>query len=205
MTKYCCDLAINSSPITGKQNVLFCYWWLPLHPKTKKEKNNHKRFRWTLTKTILHLGIYEHLFISSPSCVDFISFHYLIDSKLNFPKANVYLAVEQLQFCSPQALTELKAFEGGAAHVNCCMAKTRQPQSKPCSLRFRSCLSCFCSTTENAFIHVYVYIYIIVFVFAYFLDSDCNGGVIGHGPKSIQWKTVKRTQGGKNEKSAKGK
>ena len=75
MTKYCCDLAINSSPITGKQNVLFCYWWLPLHPKTKKEKNNHNRFRWTLTKTILHLGIYEHLFISSPSCVDFISFH----------------------------------------------------------------------------------------------------------------------------------
>ena len=111
--------------------------------------------------------------------------------------------MEQLQFCSPQALTELKAFDGGAAHVNCCMAKTRQPQSKPCSLRFRSCLSCSCSTTDTC---IYLHIH-IVFVFAYFFDSACNGGVIGNGPKSIQCKTVKwtKTKGGKNEKKYKRK
>ena len=110
--------------------------------------------------------------------------------------------MEQLQFCSPQDLTELKAFEGGAAHVNCCMAKTRQPQSKPCSLRFRSCLSCSCSTTD---ICIYLHIH-IVFVFAYFLNSVCNGGVIGNGPKNLfsarPWSELK---GERMKKNTKGK
>ena len=53
---------------------------------------------------------------------------------------------------------------------------------------------------------MYIFIYIhIVFVFAYFLDSVCNGGIIGNGPKSIQCKTVKWTKGGKNEKKYKRK
>ena len=90
---YC--LANNSAFTTNVNNhdevlLWFSYQQLTNHWKTKrivlllvaapssqsqKRENNHKRFRWTLTKTTLHLGIYAHLFISSPSCVDFISFH----------------------------------------------------------------------------------------------------------------------------------
>ena len=72
-TEYGCDLAINSSPMSGKQNVLFCYWWLPFHPNAKQEKQP-KKIPLSPEKNKPWSWKSEHLFISPQSCVDLISF-----------------------------------------------------------------------------------------------------------------------------------
>ena len=89
--KYCCHLAINSSPMFEKQNVLFCYQRLPFHPSI--------------------------VFISSPSSI-VCFFVWLINSKQNVQFLTSYLGCwSSSHFGSPQACRDLKAFEGGAAHV----------------------------------------------------------------------------------------
>ena len=135
--EYCCDLTINSSPMTGKQNVLFCYWWLPLHPNAKKKETTTKDSveSWEKQPMILEIRASVHL-----PTIHWFYFICLVNkyklSQLSFQKLHYHFGLlEQLPLLLPPSLYRTQSITGWCGA--CCMVKTKQPQSKPWSLRFR--------------------------------------------------------------------